>query len=154
MPWKFFDLIVQQFADTATFAVAYHAGRPVACGAGFVWGDEGEREFEITWASALREYNRMSPNMLVYWELMKHVSDAGVRTFNFGRCTPGGNTHRFKTQWGTRDQQLSWYDYSPRGAEPMTDASSVARIATTVWKYMPLPLANQLGPRLVRHIPL
>lgn len=154
MPWSFFEAIVQQFSDSASFAVAYHNNKPIACGAGFTWGADGDREFEITWASALREYNRISPNMLVYWELMRHVSDSGVDTFNFGRCTPGGNTHRFKTQWGTTDQPLWWYEHSPSGGRPMTDDSAVARLATGLWKHVPLPIANFVGPRLVRHIPL
>ncbi len=154
MPWRFFEVARQQFSDSVTFAVAYHEGRPVACGAGFAWGRDAEREFEITWASSLREYNRMSPNMLVYWALMKHVADAGVGTFNFGRCTPGGNTHRFKTQWGTTDQPLWWYQYSPTGAEPPSGDSAATRIAANTWKRVPLALANILGPRLSRLIPL
>ena len=29
--------------------------------------------------------------------------------FNFGRCSEGVGTHRFKKQWGSRDEQLWWY---------------------------------------------
>lgn len=154
MPWSFFQSVAHQFPDSALFAVAYYEGIPIACGGGFNWGSEAETEFEITWASALREYNRMSPNMLVYWELMKHVSDNGVNTFNFGRCTPGGNTHKFKTQWGTTDQSLWWYQHLAPGAQPMTEHSAGAGIATRLWRHMPLGVANVLGPRLVRLIPL
>ncbi|HEY5087454.1 MAG TPA: FemAB family XrtA/PEP-CTERM system-associated protein [Gemmatimonadaceae bacterium] len=154
MPWSFFQAVVSEFPDSALFAVAYHGATPVACGAGFSWGSGDYREFEITWASALGEYNRISPNMLVYWELMKHVSDNGVNTFNFGRCTPGGNTHRFKTQWGTTDQPLWWYEHSASGATPMTEHNAGAGIATRLWKHVPLSVANVLGPRLVRLIPL
>ncbi len=154
MPWSFFQAIVEQFPESALFAVAYYGTTPIACGAGFLWGRDGEREFEITWASALREHNRISPNMLVYWELMRHVSDIGVNTFNFGRCTPGGNTHKFKTQWGTTDQPLWWYEHSASGRKPMTEHSARADIATRLWKHMPMVVANVLGPRLVRLIPL
>ncbi|MEO6864332.1 MAG: GNAT family N-acetyltransferase, partial [Gemmatimonadaceae bacterium] len=154
MPWSFFQSVVREFSDSALFAVAYHEGIPIACGGGFSWGCAADREFEITWASSLREYNRMSPNMLVYWELMKHISDNGVSTFNFGRCTPGGNTHKFKTQWGTTDQPLWWYEHAASGARPMTERSAGAGVATRLWKYMPLGVANVLGPRLVRLIPL
>jgi serine/alanine adding enzyme len=154
MPWSFFQSVVEQFPDSALFAVAYAGATPIAGGAGFVWGSGGRREFEMTWASALREYNRMSPNMLVYWELMKHVADAGIGTFNFGRCTPGGSTHRFKTQWGTVDQPLWWYEHSAHGAQPMTEHSPGAALATRLWKRVPVGVANLVGPRLVRLIPL
>lgn len=154
MPWSFFEQVVEQFPDSVTFAVAYSGVAPIACGAGFSWGSGERREFEITWASALREYNRMSPNMLVYWELMSSIADAGIGTFNFGRCTPGGSTHRFKTQWGTSDQPLWWYEHSPRGGAPVTEGSRGAAFATRLWKHVPLGMANVLGPRLIRMIPL
>ena len=154
MPRRFFELAAAQFRDSALFAVAYHKGEPVACGGGFLWGDGADREFEIVWASSLREYNRMAPNMLVYWELMKHVADAGIGTFNFGRCTPGGNTHRFKQQWVTRDQPLWWYDHSPGGAAPLAPDATSAQAGAALWRRLPLPIANALGPRIARLIPL
>ena len=49
----------------------------------------GADEFEMTWASSLDAYKRIAPNMLLYWSFMERAIEAGVRTFNFGRCTPG-----------------------------------------------------------------
>jgi serine/alanine adding enzyme len=153
MPRSFFEAVAREFADDALFAVAYHDDRPIACGAGFTWGAADNREFEITWASALRAYNRMSPNMLVYWELMKHVADHGITTFNFGRCTPGGNTHKFKTQWGTVDQPLWWYERRAEGAATPSEGHGAAARGPELWKRLPLPIANVLGPRIIRFIP-
>jgi serine/alanine adding enzyme len=153
MPRSFFEAVAREFADDALFAVAYHDDRPIACGAGFTWGAADNREFEITWASALRAYNRMSPNMLVYWELMKHVADHGITTFNFGRCTPGGNTHKFKTQWGTVDQPLWWYERRAEGAATPSEGHGAAARGPELWKRLPLPIANALGPRIIRFIP-
>lgn len=153
MPRRFFEEIAHEFGDDALFAVAYHNGKPIACGAGFTWGAGDASEFEITWASSLRAYNRMSPNMLVYWELMKHVADRGVATFNFGRCTPGGNTHKFKTQWGTVDQPLWWYERRAAGAATPSEGHGAAARGPEIWKRLPLPVANVLGPRIIRFIP-
>ena len=153
MPRRFFDAVAREFGDEALFAVAYHDDKPIACGAGFTWGTGDDSEFEITWASALRAYNRMSPNMLVYWELMKRVADQGVNTFNFGRCTPGGNTHKFKTQWGTVDQPLWWYERRAEGAATPSEGHGAAARGPELWKRLPLPIANALGPRIIRFIP-
>jgi FemAB-related protein (PEP-CTERM system-associated) len=153
MPRRFFEEVSREFGDDALFAVAYHDGKPIACGAGFVWGNQSNREFEITWASALREYNRMSPNMLVYWELMKYTADNGVNTFNFGRCTPGGNTHKFKTQWGTTDQALWWYERRAEGAATPSEGHGAAARGPELWKRLPLSIANMIGPRIIRFIP-
>jgi hypothetical protein len=101
----FFREIANQFPDDCWIGCAYLDGRPVAGGCGFRFGDE----FEMTWASSLREYNREAPNMLIYWSFMERAIAEGVKRFNFGRCTRGAGTHRFKMQWGGREEELWWY---------------------------------------------
>ena len=98
LPRSFFEQIAARFVDDSWFGCAWYEGQPVACGAGFRWG----AEFEMTWASSLAEFNRIAPNMLLYWEFMQRAVAEGVSVFNFGRCTPNGGTHKFKRQWGSR----------------------------------------------------
>jgi FemAB-related protein (PEP-CTERM system-associated) len=151
MPAAFFRAIRDEFADDAWFGCAYHDGRPVACGAGFVWNGE----FEMTWASALSEYNRIAPNMLLYWSFMERAMAAGLRLFNFGRCTPEGGTHRFKRQWGSRDEPLWWYQHAPGGEPAHTPSPDDGAFSwgPRLWKRLPLRVATALGPRIVRFIP-
>ncbi len=150
---EFFESIGDVFPEDAHFAVAYHEGKPVACGSGFLWNGE----FEITWASALRSHKAMSPNMLVYWELMERMVRAGAHLFNFGRCSRDGGTYRFKMQWGGREEQLWWYQYTrtPQSVEAATPSPDrgVYVLAARVWKRLPVPVATRLGPKIVRLIP-
>src|SRR5690606_25614950 len=95
-PLVLFDAIARAFDDRVIFGAVYWRGAPVAAGCGFIWRET----FEMTWASSLREHNRMAPNMLLYWAFMEEAIRRGVRTFDFGRCSPGSGTHRFKLQWG------------------------------------------------------
>lgn len=150
LPREVFDHALQAFPKKMVFATVYHEHGPVAVGAGFVHRDE----FEITWASALREYSRLAPNMLLYWSLMEEMSGRGLKTFNFGRCTPGGGTHRFKSQWGGRDVPLPWAQWSPGGLNgtPSPDSAKF-RLATRVWRGLPLAVTNHVGPWLARKIP-
>lgn len=149
-----FHTLADVFPNDVQFAVAYHQGKPIACGCGFLWNFE----FEITWASALRSHRAMSPNMLVYWHLMERTIGEGARLFNFGRCTRDSGTHKFKMQWGGREEPLWWYHggTSARGsneaATPSPDQGIFA-LATRVWQKLPLPVATLLGPRIVRFIP-
>jgi serine/alanine adding enzyme len=150
LPREFFERLPRLFSDEVLFAAVYHKDEPVAAGCGFVWGDE----FEITWASSLREHNRLAPNMLLYAGLMEHVIERGVRTFNFGRCTPGGSTHRFKLQWGGADVPLPWAQWSRQEIAGLPSRErQVFRLATAAWSRLPLPLANALGPVLSRRLP-
>ncbi|MDQ3556897.1 MAG: FemAB family PEP-CTERM system-associated protein [Gemmatimonadota bacterium] len=150
LPRGFFECIARVFPGQAVFGATYLGDVTVAAGCGFAYGDE----FEITWASSLREYNRLAPNMLLYWDFMEHVIDRGVRVFNFGRCTPGEGTHRFKLQWGGADVPLPWAQWSPGAvdATPSPDRP-LFRLATSAWQRLPLPIANRLGPLLSRQIP-
>ena len=144
-----FDALVEVFPAVVIFGVVYHGERPVAGGCGFLWGGE----FEMTWASALRKYNRMAPNMLLYWSFMEKAIERGADLFNFGRCTPDGGTHRFKRQWGGADTRLPWLEWDRHGSGERSADSWAYGTATRVWKHLPLPLANRIGPFLSRHIP-
>lgn len=150
LPMAFFLRALHLFEEQIVFAAVYHQGQAVAAGAGFVHGSE----FEITWASSLREYNRLAPNMLLYWSLMEEMSRRGVKTFNFGRCTPGGGTHRFKTQWGGYDVPLPWAQWSADGVDATPNPDSPKfRLATQVWQKLPLSVTNRVGPWLAKRIP-
>jgi FemAB-related protein (PEP-CTERM system-associated) len=150
LPRRFFEGLPRLFPKQVVFGAVYHGEQPVAAGCGFLWG----KEFEMTWASSLREYKSKAPNMLLYWSFMEEMIRAGARTFNFGRCTPGEGTHHFKLQWGGRDLPLPWAQWSPRGlsATPSPD-QPVFQLATAVWRRMPLEIANRVGPVLARRIP-
>jgi FemAB-related protein (PEP-CTERM system-associated) len=154
LPKTLFEMIAAIFPEDVQFAVAYHAGRPVACGCGLLWNGE----FEITWASALRSHRAMSPNMLVYWALMERMVGAGARLFNFGRCSPDSGTHRFKMQWGGREERLWWYqrssgDAHDAKAHPPSQDEGIFALASRAWKRLPVTLATRLGPTIVRYIP-
>jgi serine/alanine adding enzyme len=148
---RLFDAIATVFPDDVWFGCGYLGSRAIAAGAGFRWGDQ----FEMTWASALREHNPIAPNMLLYWAFMERCAEQGVKVFDFGRCTPGGGTHRFKRQWsGTRDTQLWWYQHA-RGrtvATPSPDSGALA-YGPRIWRRLPVRVATLLGPLIVKHIP-
>ncbi|HEY6090760.1 MAG TPA: FemAB family XrtA/PEP-CTERM system-associated protein [Gemmatimonadales bacterium] len=152
LPRAFFERVARAFPELAVFGVVYRGDQPLAGGCGFLWRDE----FEITWAGALRESRSISANMLLYWALMEHVIGRGARVFNFGRCTPGGGTHRFKKQWGGSDVALPWRQFvapeAARQAPPSPDDRAFSW-GPRLWRRLPLPVANLVGPRLVRFLP-
>jgi len=145
-----FESIRDVFSDSVWFGAAWQGEEAVAAGCGFVWNGE----FEMTWASSLRAYNRIAPNMLLYWKFIERAAEERLGTFNFGRCTPGGGTHRFKLQWGGRDEPLWWYHRSSDedAATPSPDEGALS-LGPKIWCRLPLPVANRIGPRVVRLIP-
>lgn len=149
LPRRFFEQVAAHHGDQAWFGVAWLGTEPVAGGAGLRFGVE----FEITWASALREYSALSPNMGLYGAFLERASREGCAVFNFGRCTPGSGTHRFKQQWGGRDVPLHWYQHGPASLTPSPDQGGVLGLGPRIWRHLPLRVANALGPSIVRGIP-
>lgn len=149
-PRDLFEAVRTTFGADAWFGCAYLDGKPIACGCGLVANDE----VEMTWASDLFAYRKIAPNMLLYWSFMERAIEEGLSTFNFGRCTPGSGTHRFKKQWGTDDEKLWWYQWPQEGREstPSPDEDRWSW-GPKVWRKLPESVANAVGPRVVRYIP-
>jgi FemAB-related protein (PEP-CTERM system-associated) len=150
LPQRFFERIAEAFPDDVWFGCAYLRGKPIAGGCGLEW----EREFELTWASALRRHSRIAANMLLYWSFMKRAAEEELQCFNLGRCSPSSGTHRFKQQWGGDDEKLWWYQHSAGKtvATPSPD-DGVYAVGPRLWRHLPMWAANALGPRIVRCIP-
>lgn len=147
---RLFETIAEVFPDSSLFACAWLGEEPVAGGAGFTWGEE----FEIVWASSLIAHNRIAPNMLVYAGLMERCIEQNLQLFNFGRCSPGSGTHRFKMQWGGREQTLWWYTNQEAGARTTPNPDDPAYSwGPRLWKKLPVAVATTLGPMIARSIP-
>lgn len=108
------------------------------------------------WASSLRRYSELAPNMLLYWSMLEYGCENGYRTFDFGRSTVGEGTYRFKEQWGARPEPLYWYRFTRADGKARTvtrESGGVSR-AVEIWKRLPLPVTRVLGPYIRRHISL
>jgi serine/alanine adding enzyme len=151
LPYRFFEEQRASFGDSVVFTGVYSAdGKATAASCSFVWREE----MYVIWASSLREYNRLSPNMLLYSAMMEEAIRRGLSRFNFGRSTPGASTHRFKQQWGGNDVPLPWAYWSPHAASSTpTPDKPLFRVATAVWSRLPVPIANGVGPMLARQLP-
>ncbi len=151
LPRAFFERILGVFGERVIFSAVYAAdGTAAAASCSLMWRDE----VEIVWASSLREFNKFSPNMLLYASLMEESIRRQAHVFNFGRCTPGGATHKFKLQWGGHDVPLPWPTWSRSGdSSPPSPDRPVFRLATALWSRLPMAVANRLGPVLARQLP-
>ena len=148
-PVRFFRTIAEELPDHVWFGCAFYQDKPVAGGCAIRWRDE----LEMTWASSLREFSSLAPNMLLYWSFMERAANEGMTSFNFGRCSPGTGSHRFKTQWGTVDTPLHWYRAPLRANAAPPAKEGGLSLATRLWQRVPVPLATLLGGHLRGGIP-
>lgn len=147
----FFRAILEAFPDETHLVVTYLDDAPVA--AAFLVRHGGE--MEIPWASSLREFNRFGVNMLLYWEVLAFSIGSGAATFDFGRSTRDSNTQRFKAQWGAVPHPTHWCSWTPDGAEApsLSPDNSSFSLAIAAWQRLPVPVANLVGPRVVKFLP-
>ena len=102
----------------------------------------------VPWASSLRRYNSMNPNMLLYWSFLAHAADHGYRVFDFGRSTKGEGTYRFKKQWGANPSPLFWHELK------VTQKNYARRCLAAMWSRLPVAVSTLIGPSVRRHIKL
>jgi serine/alanine adding enzyme len=150
-PKAFFRNILRQFPDRTWIATVYKDQAPVA--GGFLAGFRGR--LEIPWASSLKAYNRLSPNMLLYWSCLEFACGNGYTVFDFGRSTIGEGTYRFKEQWGASPHPLYWYYWLRNGGEipQVNPANPKYKAAIAMWQRLPLGVTRWLGPKIVKYIP-
>ncbi len=149
---KWIESVYKFYGGNARIGLVYKDTVPVGCGM-ILWA--GKR-VSIPWASTLREFNRLSPNMLLYWNFLQFAADAGKQLFDFGRSTPGEGTFRFKKQWGATPEPLYWHCLTKveRDQERGKYGASRRDRFALLWSKMPLFVANALGPKIRRFISL
>ncbi len=148
---SFFKSILETFPDNAHIICVYHNNKPAA--AGFLLGYKNR--MEIPWASALREFNRISVNMLLYWEVLKYSIEQGYTQFDFGRSTMNAGTYRFKKQWGAKPRQCYWHYWLADGeAVPKLNPDNPKyKLVISIWQKLPVWLTKIIGPSIVKNLP-
>jgi FemAB-related protein (PEP-CTERM system-associated) len=149
-----FFSILDAYADNVRVGlVSTPDGEPAAAGILLLNGSG----VSIPWASSLRRYNRMNPNMLLYWTFLAFATDNGYQKFDFGRSTVDETTYNFKKQWGAQPVSLHWVHYDRAGhiqEELNGQPSTMRKAAEACWRRLPLPVCNWIGPHVRRYISL
>ncbi len=149
---SFFRNILKTFPETSWICTVFtKEGLPVA--SGFLLGFKDM--LEIPWASSLKRYNSLSPNMLLYWSVLKFACESAYSVFDFGRSTPGEGTYRFKEQWGAQPVQLYWHYWLRNGGAlpELNPKNPKYQLAIRIWKRLPLPATRMFGPAIVKYLP-
>jgi FemAB-related protein (PEP-CTERM system-associated) len=95
---------------------------------------------------------RNGANDYLYWEVMRRAAARGYRHFDFGRSKAGTGAFSFKKNWGFEPEWLE-YEYHFLPGHSMPDKNPLnPKYSRKIeaWKKLPLPIANFLGPLLIR----
>ncbi|SFB75161.1 FemAB family XrtA/PEP-CTERM system-associated protein [Massilia yuzhufengensis] len=150
-PKKYFALLQQTFGDECEVRVIETAdGRLVAAVLSFYWRDE-----VVPYYGGGTDLAReVAGNDFMYWNLMQAAAARGCRLFDFGRSKLGTGAYDFKKNWGFTAEPLP-YEYKLYGATSLPDNNPLNpkyQLFIKLWKKLPLPLANALGPHIVKNL--
>jgi serine/alanine adding enzyme len=148
---RLFEEVMRVFPDRAQLHVVRLDGAPIAAGLTY----RTPQMVQLPWASSLRPFNALCPNVLLYWDAIQFAQQSGAAVFDMGRSTPNEGTFRFKAQWGATPVPLHWeYELVTPGELPdVSPANPKYQFAVALWQKLPLALTMRVGPMIVRAIP-
>jgi FemAB-related protein (PEP-CTERM system-associated) len=147
---KYFRNLKQEFGKDCELLAIRKDGKPVSGVLSFYFRDEVLPYY----GGGTFDARKLGANDLMYWDLMRRAGQAGYRVFDFGRSKAGTGAFSFKKNWGFTPVPLH-YEYRLRRIDGIPDHNPLNpkyRLMIAAWKRLPLPVANTLGPFIVRNL--
>lgn len=149
-PKKYFATLKEVFKDDCEVRVILQDGKLVAGVLSFFFRDEVLPYY----GGGMDIARDVAGNDFMYWNLMQASAAKGCRIFDFGRSKKGTGAFDFKKNWGFAAQPIP-YEYQLFASDTMPDVNPLNpkfQLFIKLWKAMPVPLANALGPFIVKHL--
>ena len=145
---RYFRILMDAFGDAADIVTVMDGGAPIASVMNFYFRDEVLPYYGGGSAAA----RGRAGNDFMYWETMRRAADRGCRLFDFGRSKIGTGSFAFKHNWGFEEARLH-YRFRLKPGESIPEHNPLNpkyRMFIAAWKRLPLPVANAVGPFIVR----
>jgi len=143
--------VLREFADDCEIlTVVTRGGEAISSVLSFHFRDEVLPYY----AGDRAEARQLGANDFKYWEVMRRACERGCRIFDYGRSKQGTGSYDFKKNWGFQPTPLRYeYDLIRTERIPQNNpANPKYRAFVACWRLLPLPLANALGPHIVRNL--
>lgn len=144
----FYSSILENMKKKAGLIVINYQGKPISCALLLMVDNVIYHPYSCT----LKDYKSTCVNNLLYWEIIKFACKNGFEKFDMGRSHKNQGTYKYKKSWGGEPIMLFYTYIINSGSEVPSFDSSFYKCATSLWKYMPLSMANALGPSLIKNI--
>lgn len=147
---KYFRILAEAFRGRMDVVTVLDEGRPVSAVLNFYDRDEVLPYYGGGTAAA----RGVAANDFMYWDVMRRAAARGCRVFDFGRSKAGTGAFSFKKNWGFTPEPLRYrYRLAPGASIPdHNPLNPKYRLFIAAWKRLPVPVANLVGPHIVRGI--
>jgi FemAB-related protein (PEP-CTERM system-associated) len=147
-PKRYFAALKEVFANDCDIVVVKDGPRAISAVLNFYFKDTVLPYYGGGTTAARRN----GANDFLYWEVIRRAAERGYRRFDFGRSKAGTGAFAFKKNWGFEPHWLE-YEYHLRPGCSLPDKNPLNpkySLLIETWKRLPLPVANLIGPFLVR----
>jgi len=147
-PRRLFEAMVEEFGEDAEILSVWKDGEPLSSVFSFYFKGVA---FPY-WGGGTAEARVWRANEALYYELMCRASRRGCTGFNFGRSKVGTGPYAFKVNWGFAPRPLVYAVRTADGARArqMNPLNPKYRLQVALWRKLPLPVANRIGPLIAR----
>lgn len=146
-PARLFREVLAAFGEDADILVAYEGDRPVSA----VLTLYHRGRVMPFWGGGIADARRLRSNELLYYRLMAHGRGRGMGVFDFGRSKTGSGQAAWKKSFGFDPVPLSYHSWSATGERRDINPNSPQyQRRIDLWKRLPLPVANLIGPLIAR----
>ena len=147
---RYFRALMDRFRNCSEILTVLDGGKPTSAVLSFFF----RNEVLPYYGGGTPRARHLGANDFMYWELMTRAADRGARLFDFGRSKIGTGSFAFKKNWGFEPEPLH-YQYWLQPGREIPDHNPLNpkyRTMIAAWKRLPLPIANIIGPAIVRGI--
>jgi CelD/BcsL family acetyltransferase involved in cellulose biosynthesis len=129
--------------------LAYHQDRAVAGSLFLTSGKRIHYKFNVSDPSVL---GKLTPNHALTWHAIKKGCEEGYESIDFGRSSPDNEgLMRYKAMWGNTVREALYFYYPEiRGASSMQEEGRFYKTFTDIWRRIPAPITDKIGPLLYR----
>ena len=146
-PRRLFREVLAAFGEDADILIVYEGDRPVS-GVLTLYHQGKVMPF---WGGGVADARRLRSNELMYYRLMGHGRTRGMRVFDFGRSKTGSGQAAWKKSFGFDPVPLAYHSWSATGERRDINPNSAHyQRRVEMWKKLPLPIANLIGPLISR----
>jgi FemAB-related protein (PEP-CTERM system-associated) len=144
---RFMSALLEAFGARAPVVTLWRDGMPIS---GAITLAHGGVAY-VPFASSRAAYFRLRPNNLLYWRIIERACEAGLGVLDFGTSLRGASCLAFKLGWGAVTEPVPSYLYvRSRAAPAIAPDSRAVGAGVALWKILPRPVADVLGPEICR----
>ena len=130
---------ISNYLDSVILSI-YDSGKPI----GSMFCIYGNNKFFIAYAATLPDYKTKYANYFLYLNAIRWMSERNLTLLDMGRSTYGQGTFLFKKKFKPKFFEIK--------SSNVYTKSYKMKIASTIWKKLPLPVANYIGPKVRKYL--